>query len=169
MDTMWLKDLPWVEGGVALLRDPLPGLVLWRSIDGAFARAYLQAALAPDTGWTLLTPLASLAGASAGRTPLYHYVVETDVAHEHEAELNAWYDQEHLPGLAAVPGAVHARRWRRAGDASPRYLACYDLTSPHALQRPEWLAVRHTAWSARVRPLFLNPRRTMFHRPEEQS
>jgi hypothetical protein len=61
---------------------------------------------------------------------------------------------------------VRACRWLRAGDASPRYLACYDLTAPDTLERTEWLAVRHTAWSSRVRPLFLNPRRTMFHRPE---
>ena len=30
-----------------------------------------------------------------------------------EAEFNAWYDKEHLPGLAAVPGVVRAVRLRR--------------------------------------------------------
>ena len=33
-----------------------------------------------------------------------HYVVEADVLPESEAQLNAWYTIEHLPGLAAVPG-----------------------------------------------------------------
>ncbi len=83
---------------------------------------------------------------------------------EDEDELNAWYDQEHLPGLAGVPGTIIAMRFRRA-SGSPKYLACYDLTTPATLERDEWLAVRHTAWSSRVRPLFRNTRRTMFRRP----
>ena len=105
----------------------------------------------------------SLAGASAGEPAPYHYVVETDIAPEHEAELNAWYEREHLPGLAAVPGTVRATRWRRSAG-SPLYLACYDIVSPDSLQRPEWLAVRHTKWGSRVRPTFRNRRRTMFRR-----
>lgn len=165
---LWLKDLPWTQGGAALAHRPAPGLTVWQSADRQFARAYLQADAAPEAGWTLLAPLAALPGASAGATPGWHYVVETDVAPAHEAELNAWYQQEHLPGLAAVPGAVMARRWRRPASApgAPLYLACYDLTDPLTLDRPEWLAVRHTAWSDRVRPTFLNTRRTMFHRPD---
>ena len=65
---------------------------------------------------------------------------------EHESEFNAWYEQEHLPGLASVPGAIRAARYRRA-SGSPRYLACYDLLSLATLERPERLAARHTAWS----------------------
>jgi hypothetical protein len=43
--------------------------------------------------------------------------------HEHrpelEAEFNEWYDKEHIPALAAVPGVLCARRFRgRAGTAS---------------------------------------------------
>jgi len=30
------------------------------------------------------------------------------------------------------------------------------------LERPEWLAVRHTEWSSRVRPHFRNTVRIMF-------
>ncbi|MFY1974168.1 hypothetical protein ACOTCQ_23035, partial [Achromobacter dolens] len=36
-----------------------------------------------------------LAGASAGSDAPWHYIVETDVLPEAEADLNAWYDQEH--------------------------------------------------------------------------
>jgi hypothetical protein len=168
MQTLWLKDLPWSQGGAALAAQRTPGLVVWRSLDGSFARAYLESAMQPDGGWTALRRLCTLNGASCGMPAPYHYVVETDVAPEHEAELNAWYDQEHLPGLAAVPGTVRAARWQRS-EGAPRFLACYDLGSSHTVERPEWLAVRHTAWSARVRPLFLNPRRTMFHRPHDAS
>ena len=110
---MWLKDLPWLQGGAALARQHMPGLALWQSADERLARAYLEATLAPDAGWTRLHALTTLAGASAGEPAGWHYVVETDVAPAHEDEFNAWYEQEHLPGLAAVPGAVCARRSNR--------------------------------------------------------
>jgi hypothetical protein len=99
-------------------------------------------------------------GASHGEAAPCHYVVATDVEPEWEAEFNDWYDTEHMPGLAAVPGNVRCARLRR--DGSPRYHACYDLASPQVLERPEWLAVRHTEWSARVRPRFRNTERIMF-------
>ena len=166
-NALWLKDLPWASG--AKLFELMPGadLHVWQSIDGHDARVYLLAAGAPDDTWTMLIPLQTLPGASAGEQALFHYVVEADVAPEHDAELNAWYDQEHLPGLASVPGTIRAVRYRRA-SGSPQYLACYDLVSCDALDRPEWLAVRHTAWSSRVRPLFRNSRRTMFRLPPEK-
>ena len=51
-----------------------------------------------------------LAGAWAGADAPWCYVVETDVVPEHESDFNAWYDEEHAPGLAAVPGTVHGAR-----------------------------------------------------------
>jgi len=114
-------------------------------------------------GAARLAPLFDRPGASREETPVFHYVVETDVDDAHEADLNAWYDTEHMPGLAACPGTVRARRFRNP-DGSPRYHACYDLVSTEALGSKPWLAVRHTAWSDRVRPHFRNTRRTMFRR-----
>lgn len=104
-----------------------------------------------------------LAGASAGADAPWHYIVETDVLPEAEADLNAWYDQEHLPGLASVPGTVRAQRFE-CRDAGPRYLACYDLQTRETFGSPPWLAVRATDWSSRVRPSFRNTRRTMFQK-----
>lgn len=144
-----------------------PGAELWRGLDAPPHRAYLDAPDAPGPGWQRLEPIALIAGASAGAPAPYHYVVETDVAPEHEADFNAWYAEEHLPGLASVPGAVHAARFRRDGGdgRGPRYIACYRLVAPEVLGSPQWLAVRHTAWSSRVRPRFLNTRRLMFVTP----
>jgi hypothetical protein len=110
-----------------------------------------------------LRPVFDAAGASSRERPLFHYVVEMDVVPEHEADLNAWYDREHMPGLAACPGSVRARRFRNP-EGSPRYHSCYDLVRTETLGSPPWLAVRHTAWSDRVRPHFLNVKRTMFRR-----
>jgi len=171
---IWLYDFAW-PAPIAL---PAAARI-WRSMTGTGGRAYLDADVAPGEGWTALETLRIISGAgaaaieagdrgaeagsAAGSVP-FHYSVEADVAPEHEADFNAWYEEEHLPGLAAVPGTIRALRFRRLAG-TPRYLACYDLLTPATLERPEWQAVRHTAWSARVRPLFVHPRRTMFARP----
>jgi len=77
----------------------------------------------PTASAARLLALMEIEGASASATPSHHYVVETDVVAAAEADLNAWYDQEHLPGLAAVPGTVRAARYRNL-DSGPRYHAC---------------------------------------------
>lgn len=102
-----------------------------------------------------------LPGASHGARPAFHYVVETDPETGWRDELLRWYDTEHMPGLASVPGSVHASRMLNH-DHGPLSLACYDLVSPETLGSPPWLAVRGTEWSSRVRPHFTNTRRTMF-------
>lgn len=126
----------------------------------------IQARLAesfPGARARVLRLTLDLAGASAGEDAPWHYVVETDVLPEAEADLNAWYDREHLPGLASVPGTVRARRYE-CGHEAPRYLACYDLRTRETFGSPAWLAVRASDWSGRVRPSFRNTRRTMFRR-----
>jgi hypothetical protein len=102
-----------------------------------------------------------LAGASWGEAPACHYVVRTDMTPGWDEELERWYDQEHLAGLAAVPGNVHAQRLLCL-DQRPRFYACYDLLGPDVLGSPAWLTIRGTSWSSRVRPNFTNTRRTLF-------
>jgi len=102
-----------------------------------------------------------LPGASWGAPPTCHYVVRTDATPGWDEELQRWYDQEHLAGLAAVPGNVHAQRLLCV-DQSPRFYACYDLLGAEVIGSPAWLTVRGTAWSSRVRPHFTNTRRTLF-------
>jgi len=103
------------------------------------------------------------AGASAGARAPFHYIVATDVRPEAEDDFNAWYEREHLPGLAGVPGTVRAQRLRNEDDR-PRYHACYDLVTAETLGSPAWLAVRGTTWSGRVRPSFRNTTRLMLRR-----
>ena len=120
-------------------------------------------AVAPAVTIARLDLLLDLPGASAGIPAPFHYVVETDVLPEHEADFNRWYDREHLPGLAAVPGTIRARRFRNP-EASPRYHACYDIATPTTVGNREWSAVRETPWSGKVRPAFRNTKRTLFRR-----
>ena len=130
--------------------------------------APLAAALAQATGTPAveavrLARLQDLRGASHGEPPVFHYVVETDVVPEAERDLNDWYDIEHMPGLAAVPGTIRTQRFLSL-DGGPRYHSCYELVAQETLGSAPWLAVRHTAWSDRVRPNFRNTKRTMFRR-----
>jgi len=108
-----------------------------------------------------LTLMRDEQGADPHGAPIAHYTVEMTPEAGWEVELQRWYDTEHLPGLARVPGCVRARRfWNR--DAGPRSIACYDLLDASVMGSREWLAVRQTAWSSRARPHFTETVRTMF-------
>jgi hypothetical protein len=71
----------------------------------------------------------------------------------HEAEFNEWYDHEHIPGLAAVPGCLSARRFRDS-TGSHRYLALYHLRAPEVTTTDAWKQAAGTPWTARLRPHF---------------
>jgi hypothetical protein len=70
----------------------------------------------------------------------------------HEADFNAWYDQEHIPQLAAVPGCLLARRFRATDKGSHKYLAIYHLTGIEVQESAAWKKAVDTPWSARIRP-----------------
>jgi hypothetical protein len=103
----------------------------------------------------------SIGGYSKDLSPVNRYAVEMDPEAGWQEKLFAWYDEEHLPGLASVPGCIAAVRCINL-DHSPFSIAFYDLTSPEVLGCEPWLKVRNTAWSDQVRPHFTNVRRTMF-------
>jgi hypothetical protein len=138
----------------------------WRAKIGNSLRAYSNASDAPSVQWQRLECIQSLKGPDAGQAVNFHYVVEADVSPENDQQLNAWYEDEHLPGLASVPGTIRAARYRRINSSLglPKYYACYDLVSLDVTKTESWLAVRHTAWSDIVRPMFLNTVRTEFVR-----
>jgi hypothetical protein len=76
-----------------------------------------------------------------------------NVAPEAEDDFNAWYDEEHIPALAAVPGVMAARRYRSEGG-SHRYVAIYHLETPDVTKSEAWNKAIDTPWGARVRPHF---------------
>jgi hypothetical protein len=138
------------------------------SLDGAraYVYAWMEAGALPHERVEGSHPkrlelLSEWKGASYGGDAPFHYIVATDVEPGWENEFNEWYDIEHMPGLAAVPGTVRCARLKSL-DGRPKYHACYDLLSPAAMERDEWLAIRHTPWASRVRPHFVNTRRIMF-------
>jgi hypothetical protein len=69
-----------------------------------------------------------------------------------ETAFNAWYDTEHVPALARVPGVLCARRFRTAGG-KPKYVALYHLTSPGVVDGAEWKAASgSTPMPEHIRP-----------------
>jgi hypothetical protein len=166
---MWFARFSWDTWQQRSGAWELSGARVYRSEDDAEGCAYWMqderpAGLCAGVSLVRLQPSLVVPGASAGAEAPWHYIVATDVLPEHEADFNAWYEQEHLPGLAAVPGTVQAARYVRVDGTGPRYHACYDLADRAAFNSPAWLAVRGTAWSSRVRPSFRNTLRTMYRR-----
>ena len=80
-------------------------------------------------------------------------VVFTDIDTEHDADFNAWYNQEHLPERLSAPGFLDAARYE-AVRGGPRYLAVYELESVETLQSQEYQRQTQnpTEWTKRVSP-----------------
>jgi hypothetical protein len=75
---------------------------------------------------------------------------------EVETAFNAWYDAEHIPALAGVPGVLCARRFRTNAGGT-KYIALYHLTSPGVVDTPEWKdACGSTPMPQRVRDQISN-------------
>jgi len=72
-----------------------------------------------------------------------------------EPEFTEWYNTEHLPQLAAVPGVLTARRFRATDTASERrYLALYHLRDGDVSRSATWSKAANTPWTERMRPHF---------------
>jgi hypothetical protein len=69
-----------------------------------------------------------------------------------EEEFTAWYDTEHVPERAALPGFKTALRYVNL-SGYPRFMAIYDLDEVATLDTPEYQAVsgpNFSPWTKRV-------------------
>jgi antibiotic biosynthesis monooxygenase (ABM) superfamily enzyme len=102
---------------------------------------------------------------TAGGTPVkdapYVYVVKTDIPVDVEANFNEWYNTEHVPALASVPGCFRARRFL-AVDGQPKYTAIYELENPDVIKGTAWAKARDTAWTEKIRPHLQNLDRRVY-------
>ena len=79
-------------------------------------------------------------------------LVTMEAAAGNEEEFNDWYDTEHFPQRARLPGFESASRWVCL-EGWPRYLALYDMASTAAVETDAYNAVsgpNSTPWSKRV-------------------
>jgi hypothetical protein len=77
------------------------------------------------------------------------------VAPETVDDMTAWYEQEHIPMLLAVPGWRRIRRYRLAGaapsdGAGVGFLSLSELAGPSALEEPSYRAAVSTPWRDRI-------------------
>ena len=86
-----------------------------------------------------------------------------NIAPEREAEFNDWYDKEHIPALAAVPGVLCARRFRGT-SGNRRYVALYHLATPEVVESDEWKQARQSDWTGRLQPHFRDHLRLVLRR-----
>ena len=71
---------------------------------------------------------------------------------EAEGEFRDWYDTEHMPSRAGVPGFLSAHRMVCV-EGWPRYAAMYDLESLEVLNTPPYQAISGknvSPWSRRM-------------------
>jgi hypothetical protein len=85
-----------------------------------------------------------------------------NIAPDVEAEFNEWYDKEHIPALAAVPGVLCARRFRGTGNR--KYVALYHLETPDVVESEEWKKARQSDWTSRLQPHFRDHLRLVLRR-----
>jgi hypothetical protein len=86
------------------------------------------------------------------------YIIWTDMAAEHEAAFNEWYNREHAPDrVLGIPGFIQARRFV-AVEGSPRFAAWFDVAGPEVFRNDAYLAMRRTPdpRSRQFIPLFRN-------------
>jgi len=133
------------------------------SIDVLRDRAYVAATTGGRSPWTTrMTRKANLISRLAGEQlppgnvpgpegagALLMYAM--NVTPQAEADFNAWYDEEHVPMLAAVPGCLSARRFRTT-EGTHRYFALYHLATPDVTRAQAWRDSRRTPWTQRVGP-----------------
>lgn len=73
-----------------------------------------------------------------------------EVPQDHEDELVAWYEQEHVPMLHAIPGWDRTRRFRLLDGDAPRWLALHELSEAEALTTQTYRDATSTSWRDRV-------------------
>ena len=73
-----------------------------------------------------------------------------------DTEFNAWFDDEHIPALAKVPGVLNARRFRMP-LGTHRYLVLYHLTDPAVQATQAWKDGGASPWTERMKTFFLAP------------
>ncbi len=79
-------------------------------------------------------------------------------------DMTAWYDEEHIPLLLAVPGWRRSRRFVLAEGAGPRYLSLHEIESRAAFDEPAYKAAVSTPWRDRVVSSALARERRVFER-----
>ena len=86
----------------------------------------------------------------AAEAPTVVLAVSQSVPPAMEDDLAAWYTEEHIPMLLAVPGWRRARRYRLTSGTAPTYLSLHELASAAVFEEPAYRAAVTTPWMKRI-------------------
>jgi hypothetical protein len=95
-------------------------------------------------------------GSPVGRPAPVILAVSLSVPAKSEADLAAWYTEEHIPMLLQVPGWRRIRRYRLVrgldgpGPEPSSFLSLHELAGPEVLEEPGYRAAISTPWRDRV-------------------
>jgi hypothetical protein len=87
---------------------------------------------------------------ATGEAPPVLMAVSMSVPAGTEADMEAWYVEEHIPMLLAVPGWRRSRRYVLASGDGPKYLSLHEIDSHASFDLPEYKAAISTPWRNRV-------------------
>ena len=79
-----------------------------------------------------------------------------------EDDLAAWYADEHIPMLLAVPGWQRIRRYRITAGTAPAYLSLHSLASMAVFDEPGYRAAVSTPWQKRIVDAAIGRERRVF-------
>jgi len=96
--------------------------------------------ISPPQGWLTAAGVATAGPAPTGAAVLN---VVMDVDEDALDLFHAWYEEEHLPSMVAVPGVDAARRFVAVAGAGPgpgrqRFLALYEVAGRHVFDGEAW-------------------------------
>jgi hypothetical protein len=87
---------------------------------------------------------------ATGEAPPVLMAVSMSVPAEAVADMEAWYVEEHIPMLLAVPGWRRSRRYVLASGDRPKYLSLHEIDSQAAFDEPAYKAAVSTPWRDRI-------------------
>jgi hypothetical protein len=99
-------------------------------------------------------------GSSAA--PAVVLAVSLSVPPTMEDDLAAWYADEHIPMLLAVPGWQRIRRYRLTAGTAPAYLSLHSLASMAVFEEPGYRAAVATPWQNRIVTAAIGRERRVF-------
>jgi hypothetical protein len=101
-------------------------------------------------------------GSSSDGPPAVVLAVSLSVPPGREDDLAAWYADEHIPMLLAVPGWQRIRRFRLTGGTAPAYLSLHEVASPAVFSEDSYRAAVSTPWMSRVVASAIGRERRLF-------
>jgi hypothetical protein len=80
-------------------------------------------------------------GAEPEQAAPFLFMAQMNIDPASEGEFHDWYNHEHAPRLAGVPGCLRVRRFV-AEQGAPRFAAIYELASLAVLESEAWVEAR---------------------------